>query len=268
MTPLSGGFSPAASRTQLGDVSVGTQSIVTIVVTLREIVASVVTIGKTLERNLQQGKKEQSVPTIAAQDTVTKGASRRRGPYASTPARRAEIVRAASASFAEHGYERASLRDIAARANVTHAALLRHFATKDDLLLAALAQRDADDEELATRIMESKVSREKVLSNVLQEEFAHPEHLRNWLAITIAATNPEHPAHDFFIARRERMREHFTSTRLATTQDSEELSADDKVTMVMAMIDGLRIQFLLDPDRPTLHLMETLMRLIATPGDE
>ena len=54
-----------------------------------------------------------------------------------------------AASFAEHGYERASLRDIAARANVTHAALLRHFARKDELLLAALAQRDADDEELA-----------------------------------------------------------------------------------------------------------------------
>ena len=197
-----------------------------------------------------------------------KADSRRRGPYASTPARRAEIVRAASASFAEHGYERASLRDIAARANVTHAALLRHFATKDDLLLAALAQRDADDADLARSIMQSQVPRERVLTGILQEEFAHPEHLRNWLAITIAATNPNHPAHDFFIARRERMREHFTSKRLATTQDSEELSAADKVTMVLAMIDGLRIQFLLDPDRPTLHLMERLMQLIASPGDE
>jgi AcrR family transcriptional regulator len=194
--------------------------------------------------------------------------SRRRGPYASTPARRAEIVRAASAGFAEHGYERASLRDIAARANVTHAALLRHFASKDDLLVAALAQRDADDMELARSILESKVPRERVLSTILQEEFEHPEHLRNWLAITIAATNPNHPAHNFFIARRGRMREHFTSKRLATTQDSEELSADDKVTMVLAMMDGLRIQALLDPNRETLHLMETLMRFIATPEDE
>lgn len=202
--------------------------------------------------------------TTTEQATGTKQASRRRGPYATTPARRAEIVRAASASFAEHGYERASLRDIAARASVTHAALLRHFATKDELLLAALAQRDLDDADLATRIMESKVPREKVLSNILQEEFAHPEHLRNWLAITIAATNPNHPAHDFFISRRLKMREHFTSKKLSTTEDSQELSADDKVTMVMAMIDGLRIQFLLDPERETLHLMETLMRFIAS----
>ena len=190
--------------------------------------------------------------------------TRRRGPYANTPARRAEIVRAASASFAEHGYERASLRDIAARANVTHAALLRHFASKDELLLAALALRDEQDEELAQRIMEAQVPAERVLSTVLREEFAHPDQQRNWLAITVAATNPDHPAHDFFLARRDRMRRSFGTGRLATTDDHEELTADDKVTMVLAMIDGLRIQALLDPGRDVLPLMERLMRLLST----
>ena len=204
-----------------------------------------------------------ATPVHAPGDAVI-SRRRTRGPSASTPARRAEIVRAASASIAEHGYERASLRDIAARANVTHAALLRHFASKDELLLAALAQRDEDDEELARRIMGSQVPAERVLSSVLREEFAHPEQQRNWLAITVAATNPDHPAHDFFIQRRERMRAHLSSGRLATTHDSEELSADDKVTMVMAMMDGLRIQALLDPTRQTLPLLETFMRLIAT----
>lgn len=193
---------------------------------------------------------------------------RRRGPYATTPARRAEIVRAASASFAEHGYERASLRDIAARANVTHAALLRHFASKDELLLAALALRDEQDEELARRIMESEVPAEKVLASVLREEFAHPDQQRNWLAITVAATNPEHPAHEFFLARRDRMRQSFGSGRLATAEDQEELTAEDKVTMVLAMIDGLRIQALLDPDRDVLPLMERLMRMLSTTSDD
>jgi AcrR family transcriptional regulator len=216
-------------------------------------------------------------PTVTSQDppssTAVSEAARttsgavprsRRGPYSTTPARRAEIVRAALASFAEHGYERASLRDIAARANVTHAALLRHFASKDELLLAALAQRDADDEELAHRIMQSMVPAERVLSSVLADEFAHPEHQRNWLAITVAATNPEHPAHEFFIARRERMRSHLSSARLPTAKAGEEITADEKVTMMMAMMDGLRIQALLDPSRPTLPLLETFMRLIVT----
>ncbi|NKY08709.1 helix-turn-helix transcriptional regulator, partial [Cellulomonas hominis] len=72
-----------------------------------------------------------------------------RGPYRTTPARRAQIVRAAVESFATHGYERASLRDIAARAGVTHAAVLRHFAGKDELLIAALAQHEADEQDRA-----------------------------------------------------------------------------------------------------------------------
>jgi AcrR family transcriptional regulator len=203
-------------------------------------------------------------PTDAPAATPEPMSRGRRGPYASTPARRAEIVRAALASFAEHGYERASLRDIAARANLTHAALLRHFASKDELLLAALAQRDDDDEDMARRIMQSNVPAERVLSSVLADEFAHPEHQRNWLAITVAATNPDHPAHGFFIARRDRMRGHFSSGQLPTAHDGEELSADDKVTMLMAMIDGLRIQALLDPSRATLPLLETFMRLIVT----
>lgn len=190
---------------------------------------------------------------------------KRRGPYASTPARRAQIVRAALASFAEHGYERASLRDIAARAEVTHAALLRHFADKDELLVAALAQRDADDETFAQHIMESRVPAEKVLSAVLQEEFSHPEQQRNWLAITVAATNPEHPAHAFFVERRERMRSHLSVRRFGTAEDGEEISADAKVTMVMAMIDGLRIQALMDPGARMLPLLETFMRLVASP---
>ena len=197
----------------------------------------------------------------------TARARRTRGPSASTPARRAEIIRAASASIAEHGYERASLRDIAARANVTHAALLRHFASKDALLLAALALRDEDDEELAQRIMGSKVPSEQVLSTVLRDEFAHPDQQRNWLSIAVAATNPDHPAHDFFIERRERLRAHLSSGRLGTAHDSDELTADEKVTMVMAMVDGLRIQALLDPRRETLPLLETFMRLIATPEE-
>ena len=205
--------------------------------------------------------------TPVTEPGATAKSRRTRGPSASTPARRAEIIRAASASIAEHGYERASLRDIAARANVTHAALLRHFASKDALLLAALALRDEDDEELARRIMGSKVPSEQVLSTVLREEFAHPDQQRNWLSIAVAATNPDHPAHDFFIERRERLRAHLSSGRLGTAHDSEELTADEKVTMVMAMVDGLRIQALLDPQRETLPLLETLMRLIATPGE-
>lgn len=187
---------------------------------------------------------------------------RRRGQSATTPARRAEIVDAALASFAEHGYERASLRDIAGRAGLTHAALLRHFAGKDELLPAALAQREAHEEDLAAQIMQVRMPGEQILSAVLADEFEQPEYQRNWLSLAVAATNPEHPAHEFFIGRRERMRTRFTDGPLPM-DDSEHLTADEKVTLVLAMIDGLRIQALLDPSRDALGLLTTFMRLVA-----
>jgi AcrR family transcriptional regulator len=187
---------------------------------------------------------------------------RRRGPSASTPARRAQIAEAALASFAEHGYERASLRDIAARAGLTHAALLRHFSGKEELLPAALAQREEHEEDLAARIMASQIPGEQILSAVLADEFAHPDFQRNWMALTVAATNSDHPAHDFLLGRRERMRSRFTDGPLPTN-DSELLTADEKITLVLAMVDGLRIQALLDPSRDALGLLTTFMKLIA-----
>lgn len=198
---------------------------------------------------------------------TARSTGQRRGPYATTPARRAEIVDAALASFAAHGYERASLRDIAARAGVTHAALLRHFSGKDELLLAALARREEHEEELAARIIESGMSGPGVLSAVLREEFADPEYQRSWMALAIAATHPDHPAHDFFTGRRERMRTRFHSGSLPTSRDSAHLTADQKVTMVLAMIDGLRIQALLDPSRKPLELLEVFMGLVVDPEE-
>ncbi|MCX4704279.1 TetR/AcrR family transcriptional regulator [Streptomyces sp. NBC_01373] len=193
--------------------------------------------------------------------------TRRRGPYATTPARRSQIARAALAGFAEHGYERASLRDIAARAGVTHAALLRHFSGKEELLLAALAQREADEEEQAARILAAGMAGSAVLGAVLADEFEDPEYQRNWLALAIAATNQAHPAHEFFAGRRERMRTRFRSGPLNTAHDSPDLTADDKVVMVLAMMDGLRMQALLDPSRDMLRLLEIFMRTVIGPGE-
>lgn len=192
---------------------------------------------------------------------------RRRGQYSSTPARRAQIVRAALESFAQHGYERASLRDIAARADVTHGALLRHFSGKDELLLSALAQREAEEEAVAAKIAGAHVAGEKILSAVLGEEFADPDYQRNWMALAVAATDPTHPAHEFFVGRRERLRTRLSSSVVPTTRKIAHLTADEKVTLVLAMIDGLRLQALLDPQREALGLLEVFMTMVLDPSD-
>ena len=59
---------------------------------------------------------------------------RRRDPEAS----RAAILEAASEVFNERGYTGATIREIARRAGVTHGLVMRHFGSKEQLLIQAL----------------------------------------------------------------------------------------------------------------------------------
>ena len=58
---------------------------------------------------------------------------------AETAARRKRLIDAAVGLAAEGGYEAVQMRDVAARAEVALGTLYRHYSSKDQLLLAALA---------------------------------------------------------------------------------------------------------------------------------
>ena len=58
--------------------------------------------------------------------------------------RRDEILEAAREVFAERGYQKASMREIARRAGITQAALYYHFENKEDLLIIILEQFSND----------------------------------------------------------------------------------------------------------------------------
>lgn len=64
--------------------------------------------------------------------------ARPRGRRPGAPDTRAQILEAALALFAERGFERATVRAIAARAGVDPAMVHHYFGTKEDLLTAAI----------------------------------------------------------------------------------------------------------------------------------
>ena len=72
-------------------------------------------------------------------------ARRASGTRAAEPAaRRRRLIDAAVGLAAEGGYDAVQMRDVAARAEVALGTLYRHYSSKDQLLLAALAaQADA-----------------------------------------------------------------------------------------------------------------------------
>ena len=71
--------------------------------------------------------------------------SGRRAPYANGERKRAELVDAAFAVFAEKGFQRLSIRQIAEEIGTSHTALLHHFGSKDALLEAVLVRREEQE---------------------------------------------------------------------------------------------------------------------------
>jgi AcrR family transcriptional regulator len=197
-------------------------------------------------------------------ESVSEGAGPRRGPYAKTAARRTAIVRAALDSFAEHGYERSSLRDIARRAGMTHAGLLHHFRDKNELLAAALTQRDAQDAERSTAAAAAGLSPADRLTQVLVHNLQSPELVRTWAVLSAAASSPDHPAHAYFTERYEQV-------RAAAAADLRQahggtvgagLDAQSAATLILAILDGLQLQWLLNPQLDVVAVLDRFANLL------
>ncbi|WP_280464630.1 TetR/AcrR family transcriptional regulator [Nocardia brasiliensis] len=101
---------------------------------------------------------------------------------------RAAILAAAQELFAERGYERATVRDIAARAEVNQALLFRYFGNKDELCRAALADRER-------RVLEQGPAETllgRVLARALQSE-GEPAR-GNWLQAALRSSGHDEGA--------------------------------------------------------------------------
>jgi AcrR family transcriptional regulator len=190
--------------------------------------------------------------------------AKRRGPYAKTPARRAEIIKHATEAFSQRGYAASSLREIAAAVGMTQPGLTHHFASKEDLLTAVLADKDR------TYIKELSEESPEIahrLRGIVQRNSARYELMRLFAVLTGEAVNPEHPAHEFFRDRFFRARSLF-AVMVAEGQAAKELDPDldpERIaTVIVAVMEGLQLQWQLD-DRVDMvdAFDEFLERLVA-----
>ncbi|MGA6222063.1 TetR/AcrR family transcriptional regulator [Streptomyces umbrinus] len=196
------------------------------------------------------------------------GQAKVRGPYAKTAARRAEIIRAARDSFAERGYASASLRDIAERAGITYPGLLHHFRNKEELLTAVLAQRDTEEWERGNRQVDRPEEFAPYLGEVLQQHQNRPELMRLWVELAAAASRSDHPAHAYFVERFERGRTHMAQgmrERAAEGKLRPGLDPARAATLLQAMLNGLQIQWLLDPQLDIVEALNEFLDLTKAP---
>lgn len=197
------------------------------------------------------------------------GQPKARGPYAKTPARKAEIVRAARDSFAENGYAKASLRDIAERAGITHAGLLHHFRNKDELLAEVLADRDAEEWQQGLDAVAGLAQLAPYLGGLIRHHQEAPELMRLWIELAAAASRPDHPAHAYFAERYERGRTQFAEglhDEAARGGLRADISPENAAVLFHAVLNGLQLQWVLDQDLDIVGPVTDFVRLLSAPG--
>lgn len=135
------------------------------------------------------------------------GAARDRADTPRRTARREEILDGASALFAEHGYDGASLRDIAAHVGLSHPGMLHHFPTKEDLLGAVIDRLETQAQNALDHIAEISADPAALLRALsgLWNPSSHPVQL---LASLDAGSVSRHHPGRFRIARLRRVHEH------------------------------------------------------------
>jgi len=183
--------------------------------------------------------------------------------------RRKRILSTAVEVFGEQGYRGTSLREIARRVGISDAGLLHHFGSKTGLLAATIAERDELDrlrreDAEATGSTFVDTMREQVARNA-----ASPGLVALHVVLSAEATDPQHPAHESFRERYRSIR-HQDDDEFARLQERGELRLDLDPTrlgqLVTAMMDGLQLQWLLDPEQVDMvGLFDDFLRLLNIP---
>jgi AcrR family transcriptional regulator len=174
--------------------------------------------------------------------------------------RREQLLDAATTLIAERGYWGLSLQDVADACGITLPGVLHHVGSKDGLLVAVLERRDRLDEAaLAGHLAESAgAGRTPDLADVCDALVARNarqrEIVRLYAVLEAESLTPDHPAHDFFAERQRR------TLALMSRWQPPDGDAEALARHVLAVLDGLQLQWLRDPELDLLATWRAVSR--------
>ncbi len=175
--------------------------------------------------------------------------------------RRAEILRAALDVIAERGYRAASLASVAERVGLTQQGLLHHFPTKEALLVAVLEERDQWD------AVPDRQWRLDLLASLVEYNAMRRGIVQTFSALLGESVTEEHPAREYFTRRYASVRADMA--RLLRAEYGERLPSGltpaQAAPLVVAVLDGLQFQWLLDPD--AVDMAATFRHLLVLLGE-
>lgn len=192
-----------------------------------------------------------------------------------TRAKREQILKAAVEIFGNKGSTNGTLADVAEQVGITHAGVLHHFGSKQKLLLEVLAYRDqADVAELAKKHIPDGP---ELFLHLVRTAFANelrPGIVQAYTVLSSESVTDDHPGREYF-------EERYTTLRREVTNAFRDLCAQEGVTEpdtiaaasagILAVMDGLQLQWLLHPDvvglgEASAFAIEAIVNAVLRPG--
>lgn len=186
----------------------------------------------------------------------------RRGSYAKGVAKREEILTRALDVIAREGYRGASVKELADAVGLSQAGLLHYFDSKEELFTEILRKRDevdSVDQGLApgpdhglrapadTGLTDIRAGYLRVIGHNADV----PGLVHLFARLSVDAADPEHPAHQFFLARGQSLRGFFAeaiAARQAAGEITDRIDADTIARLFQAVADGMQVQWMLEPE--------------------
>ncbi|SKA97745.1 transcriptional regulator, TetR family [Agreia bicolorata] len=205
----------------------------------------------------------------------TRGMSKR-GSYAKGVAKREEILERALEVVAQHGYQGASVKEIAEAVSLSQAGLLHYFTSKEELFAEILRTRDTHDQAAFAEpesMVDPTAFRRSYLA-VVQHNAQVLGLVHLFARMNVDAAAPEHPAHAYFRERGVGLRG-MLSDIARTAWEGETgpagMRPEQFAAIVQAVTDGLQAQWMLDPEIDMAGTIDALLAALipgsAAPGD-
>jgi AcrR family transcriptional regulator len=204
-------------------------------------------------------------------------ASQRRQPRSrpETLARRRDILDAAVEIFGSKGFTGGTLQEIADQVGMTHAGILHHFGSKDQLLLEVLRHRDETD--VADLEEQHIPDGMPLFRHLVRTAFVNAHRagiVQAYVVLSAESVTDDHPGRDFFQKRYETLRAevaHAFSVVCAERGVAEPETIALASASILAVMDGLQVQWLLDPDavdlaRASEFAIESIVASVLSPS--
>jgi AcrR family transcriptional regulator len=177
-------------------------------------------------------------------------AERTAKPQARTLERREAVLRAAMSVFGQRGYNKGALVEVAEQAGMTHAGVLHHFGSKEALLVAMLQYRDGEEAAgIPGRAQTEGPAFLKHMLDTVVENTGRPGVVQTYAVLAAESVTEGHPAQDYFRTRFSGLRDKIAGVLAEVSgRDAEDSEVRDDASAVIALMDGLQVQWLLDPD--------------------